>query len=401
MSQYDMLIIGGGLIGLATAYHYLQQHPDAKLALLEKESAVGQHQSGRNSGVLHSGIYYKPGSHRAAMCRTGKAMMEQFCVEQDVDFDLCGKVIVAKEESELPAMQRIFERGQANGVACELIGRERLLEIEPHVRGVQAIHVPEAGIADYPAVSQKLAQLVGELGGEVICNARVTGIRESASEVVVESERGDFSAETLIACAGLYSDRIATLAGVTSDIKIVPFRGEYYQLRKSAEHVCRGLIYPVPDTRFPFLGVHFTKMIEGGVDCGPNAVLAFAREGYTKTTFNGRDLLDVLRYSGFQKLAFKYWGYGLGEMWRSVNKRAFVTALQELIPSVTAADLAPHPAGVRATALTPTGDMYDDFAFAQTARTFHVINAPSPAATASLAIGQHIIETVTNNRHLF
>lgn len=391
MAHYDMLIIGGGLVGLATAYRYLQQNPGNKLIVLEKETAVVQHQSGRNSGVLHSGIYYKPGSHRALMCRTGKAMMEQFCQEHAIAYDICGKVIVAKNESEVPAMERIYERGQANSVACELIGRERLREIEPHVQGVQAIHVAEAGIADYPAVGRHLAQLIGEMGGQVVCRAKVTNIRESATEVVVESSQGEFTAVQLIACAGLYSDRLAELSGVQSDIKIVPFRGEYFQLQPAAENYCRGLIYPVPDARFPFLGVHFTKMIEGGVDCGPNAVLAFAREGYTKMDINGRELLEVLSYSGFQKLALKHWAYGLGEMWRSFSKRAFVSALQALIPAVTVADLAPHPSGVRATALTPTGGMYDDFAFTQTARTLHVINAPSPAATASLAIGEHIV----------
>ena len=388
---FDLLIIGGGLIGLATAYRYLQQNPDAKLTLLEKEPVVGLHQSGRNSGVLHSGIYYKPGSHRAIMCRTGKAMMEAFCETHAIDYDLCGKVIVAKEESEIPAMERIYERGQANGVTCELIGQERLREIEPHVRGVRAIHVAEAGIADYPAVSRQLARLIVEMGGQVVCNALVTGLRESANEVVVQSSQGDFVAKRLISCAGLYSDRLAKMDGVQSKIQIVPFRGEYFQLKPHAERFCNGLIYPVPDARFPFLGVHFTKMIEGGVDCGPNAVLAFAREGYRKRDFNGRDLLEVLGYRGFQRLAFKYWGYGLGEMWRSFNKRAFVAALQGLIPEVSSADLDPHPAGVRATALTPAGEMYDDFAFAQTARTLHVINAPSPAATASLAIGAHIV----------
>ncbi|MGB1250646.1 MAG: L-2-hydroxyglutarate oxidase [Candidatus Promineifilaceae bacterium] len=394
MSQYDMLIIGGGLVGLATAYRYLQQYPNASVLLVEKESAVGQHQSGRNSGVLHSGIYYKPGSLRATMCRSGKALMEQFCDEHAVDYDLCGKVIVAKEASELPAMQRIYERGQANGVACELIGRERLLELEPHVRGVQAIHVPEAGIADYPAVAKKLAGLIVAKGGEVRCDTKVIGLQESPTEVVVQTNQGDFSASRLISCAGLYSDRVAEMAGVQSEVTIVPFRGEYFQLRPQAEHYCRGLIYPVPDTRFPFLGVHFTKMIEGGVDCGPNAVLAFAREGYKKSDVNLRELGSVLGYAGFQKLAFKYWAYGLGEMWRSFNKRAFVSALRGLIPEVNIEDLAPHPAGVRATALTRNGEMFDDFAFAQTARTLHVINAPSPAATASLVIGQHIVAMV-------
>ncbi len=390
--MYDVVIIGGGLVGLATAYQYLNKFPDAKLALLEKESAVGLHQSGRNSGVLHSGIYYKPGSQRALLCRKGKSMMEAFCEEHGVDYELCGKVIVAKDESELSALQKIYDRGQANGVRCEVISQDRMLEIEPHVKGVQAIHVPEAGIADYPAVSQMLATQITQLGGEVHVNTAVTRIQESAQDVVIETTQGAFTTQHLIACAGLHSDRIAKLAQVDTPVRIIPFRGEYFQLTMQAEHYCNGLIYPVPDTRFPFLGVHFTKMIEGGVDCGPNAVLAFAREGYTNTQLNLKDLFEALRYRGFQKFAFKYWDYGLSEMRRSFSKRAFVKALQALIPAVTVADLAPHPAGVRAMALTADGEMYDDFAFANTARMTHIINAPSPAATACFAIGEYVVE---------
>ncbi len=389
---YDVIIIGGGLVGLATAYQYLQKFPDAKLALLEKEDAVGLHQSGRNSGVLHSGIYYKPGTQRASLCRKGKEMMEAFCEQHGVDYDLCGKVIVAKDESELPALQRIYDRGQINGIKCEVISQERLLEIEPHVRGIQAIHVPEAGIADYPAAARMLAAQITKLGGEVHVNTTVTGIQETANEVVVETTNNTFTAQHLIACAGLHSDRIAKLANVDTPVRIIPFRGEYFQLTADTEHYCNGLIYPVPDTRFPFLGVHFTKMIEGGVDCGPNAVLAFAREGYTNTQFNLKDLSEALRYRGFQKFAFKYWDYGLSEMRRSFSKRAFVKALQALIPAVTVADLDPHPAGVRAMALTADGEMHDDFAFANTERMTHVINAPSPAATACFAIGDYIVE---------
>ena len=393
MTPEKLIIIGGGLVGLATAYQYLQQHPGRHITLLEKESGVGQHQSGRNSGVLHSGIYYKPGSHKATMSLAGKEMMERFLKEEALPYDLCGKVIVAREERELPALKQILANGQANGVTCELIGETRLKEIEPHVRGIQAIHVPQAGIADYPAVARRLAEKITALGGEVCTNVTVTKIEERPSEVTVLTTKGGFSATQVVTCAGLYSDRLAKMTAPEQlSAQIVPFRGEYYQLKPHAEQLCNGLIYPVPDPQFPFLGVHFTKMIEGGVDCGPNAVLAFAREGYKMGDVNLKDLWESLSYVGFRKLAAKHWRFGLGEMWRSVNKAAFVHALQGLIPEVTAADLTPHPAGVRAQALTPTGEMVYDFDFVSSKRVIHVVNAPSPAATVSLNIGNHIVQ---------
>jgi L-2-hydroxyglutarate oxidase LhgO len=397
MKTDDLLIVGGGLVGLATAYHYLQIFPDSKLTLLEKEHAIGLHQSGRNSGVLHSGIYYKTGSLRAKMCLAGKANMETFCKTEGIDFDICGKVIVAKDASELPQLDKIYERGVANGVRCRLIGQEQLLEIEPHVRGIRAIYVENAGIINYPAVAQKLSEKIQAMGGEIILNAPVTSIKTLKNEVVVQSTLGEFIAARLVTCAGLHSDRLAQMSnGQTPNVKIVPFRGEYFQLKPQSQHLCRGLIYPVPDPRFPFLGVHFTKMIQGGVDCGPNAVLAFAREGYNKRDFNRQDLWETIAYRGFQKLAFKYWQQGLTEMWRSYNQNAFVKELQKLIPAITKDDLEPHPAGVRAMAITPDGEMLDDFAFLESDRCLHVVNAPSPAATASLAIGAHIVEKVTN-----
>ena len=393
MSKTNLIIIGGGLIGLATGYQYLQKHPDHTIIVIEKEAQVGLHQSGRNSGVLHSGVYYAPGSKKATMSIEGKRMMETFMEEEGLDYELCGKVIVAKNESEIPALKKIYENGSTNGVGCEMIGRERLLEIEPHVTGVQAIHVPVAGIADYPAVAVRLAEKIGEMGSEVKLGTTVLGIEERAHEAVVKTDKGDFTTERVVACAGLHSDRIAKMTAPEQvKAQIVPFRGEYYQLKPQAVHLCKGLIYPVPDPRFPFLGVHFTKMIEGGVDCGPNAVLALAREGYDWRTFNGQDLMESLGYSGFRKLAFKYWKFGLGEMWRSFSKPAFVKALQGLIPEITADDLEPHPAGVRAQALTPDGEMVYDFDFVTSQRVVHVVNAPSPAATVSLNIGKHIVQ---------
>lgn len=394
MAQRDLLVIGGGIVGLATAYRYLQQNPGSSVTVAEKESAVGMHQSGRNSGVLHSGIYYQPGSYRAKLCVEGKLAMEQFCHENSVAYERCGKVIVAVSADELPGLQAIYEKGQANGVRCELIGPERLRELEPHVNGIKAIHVPDAGIVDYSGVCQKLALRIEEMGGKIVLNARITGIHERSNQVIAMSTSAlfHFATDQLVSCAGLYSDKVAAMGKAAEDIQIVPFRGEYYKLKPTVEHFCNGLIYPVPDPAFPFLGVHFTKMALGGVECGPNAVLALRREGYRKTDVDWDELREIVRYPGFRKLAFKYWPQGAGEMWRSFNKRAFVKALQRLIPEIRASHLTAIPAGVRATALKEDGSMFDDFAFTQTARTLHVVNAPSPAATASLAIASMIVD---------
>jgi len=389
----DLLIIGAGVVGLATAYNYLQQFPDKKVIVLEKEGQVAAHQTGRNSGVMHSGIYYRPGSYRAKMCATGKAALEAFCEREGIPYKRCGKVIVALDEEQLPSLQRIYERGQANGVACEVIGRERLGEIEPHTAGIKAIHVPEAGIVDYAQVCRRLAELITQMGGQVLLNTQVTGMTENAHEVVVSSTLGDFSTQQVVSCAGLYSDRVAGMANrAKEDLQIVPFRGEYYELKPEVHHLCKGLIYPVPDTRFPFLGVHFTLMISGSVECGPNAVLAFAREGYRWTDFNARDLLESLGYIGFRKLAMKYWRTGIGEMWRSLSKPAFVNALQRLVPAIQANHLIWSPAGVRAQVVNSDGTLLDDFAFSHSPRTFHVLNAASPAATSCLEVGRYIVE---------
>ncbi len=389
---YDVAIVGGGIVGLATAWQFQQKYPDRSIVLLEKESEVGFHQTGRNSGVLHSGIYYKPGSMRAINCRAGKLAMERFCEEQGVPYDLCGKVIVAVDESELERLEGIYQRGQQNGVQCEMISAERLREIEPHVAGVRAIHVPEAGIVDYKAVCVKLADVLMNGGAVIQFNARVSAIRNTSDEIIVESSAGAVRAKQIITCPGLYSDRVASLSGHHPRTKIVPFRGEYYELLPHAESLVNGLIYPTPDPRFPFLGVHFTRMIQGGVECGPNAVLAFAREGYRMRDVNLRDMFEVLTYPGFLMLAAKYWKTGLGEMWRSVSKRAFVKALQRLVPEITTNDLHAAPAGVRAQALQRDGQLADDFIIEQSDRVINVLNAPSPAATASLNIGKEIVD---------
>lgn len=394
----DLVVVGGGIVGLATAFRFVERFPDATVTVLEKETSIAQHQTGHNSGVLHSGIYYKPGSLKAINCREGKKAMEAFCEAEEIPFERCGKVIVAVKQSDLPSLEKIYQRGQQNGVECEKIGTERLAEIEPHVRGVAAIHVPESGIVDYSAVCHRLEQRLREKGSQVVTQAKVLGIRQTDSEVVLESTAGDFSAPHAVTCAGLQSDRVAKLSGAELDSRIVPFRGEYFELKPSARHLCRHLIYPTPDPAFPFLGVHFTRMINGGVECGPNAVLALAREGYGKTTINLPDLADSLSYGGFLRLAARHWRMGAGEMWRSINKQAFVKALQRLAPEISADDLEPAPAGVRAQAVAADGSMVDDFLINLTGRVVNVVNAPSPAATASLNIGSLIVDRLAELR---
>lgn len=392
MKEVDVAIIGGGIVGLATAYQLLQRHPEKRVVVLEKESSVGAHQTGHNSGVLHSGIYYKPGSLKAQNCRVGKRAMEAFCEAEGIPYDVCGKVIVAVDDAEIPRLERILERGQANEVACEMIDRERLHELEPHAAGVQAIHVPEAGIVNYRRVGERLAEIIGERGSEVLCDARVVGFQKDGGHVVLQTKQGEVQARYAVNCCGLHSDRMSKMTGHQSDAKILPFRGEFYELKPESQHLCRNLIYPVPDPSFPFLGVHFTRMIDGGVECGPNAVLAFAREGYRKTDINIADLVETLTYSGFLRLAAKYWRVGAGEMWRSFSKAAFVKALQRLMPEIRSEDLTPARAGVRAQAISPAGDMVDDFVIQASDNVINVNNAPSPAATSSLNIGNIIVD---------
>jgi len=388
----DVLILGGGIVGLATAYRLSERYPRVRLRVLEKEHELAEHQTGHNSGVLHSGIYYKPGSLKAINCRTGKLAMEAFCRDEGIDYDICGKVIVAVDHSELPALARIYERGQANGVRCGRIGRERLAELEPHAAGIEAIHVPEAGIVDFRQVCRRLAEIVCERGGDIVVDAEVFDIDQADGQVLVATTAGDFEAGAVVNCCGLYCDKVTRMSGQKPGAKIIPFRGEYFEVRPEAAHLCRNLIYPVPDPSFPFLGVHFTRMISGGLECGPNAVLAMAREGYRKTDINLAELAESLTYPGFVKLALRYWRVGVGEMWRSLSKAAFVRALQRLMPEIRSEHLEPAPAGVRAQAVAPDGSMVDDFLIQTHGAVVNVGNAPSPAATSSLNIGNLIVD---------
>ncbi len=393
----DVIVMGGGIVGLATAWQLLQKRPGLRLRLLEKEQTLAAHQTGRNSGVIHSGIYYKPGSLRAQNCRDGKLALEQFCSEHGVAWKRTGKVIVATSTEQLPSLKSIYERGQQNGVLCEIIDRPRLLELEPHCAGIQAIHVPEAGIVDYPGVCQRLGELITAAGGQITYGARITAIRQSTDCVAVQTTAGNFEAQQAVNCTGLFSDRIARLSGQPLRERIVPFRGEYYVLKPAAEHFCQTLIYPVPDTRFPFLGVHFTRMIHGGVECGPNAVLALAREGYHWGVISPRDLFESLTYPGFLRMAARYWKMGLTEMWRSLSRQAFVRSLQHLVPEIRSEHIDPAPAGVRAQALGIDGKLVDDFLIVRHERVLNVCNAPSPAATASLNIGKLVAEKLLLN----
>ncbi|SFU48273.1 L-2-hydroxyglutarate oxidase [Alicyclobacillus macrosporangiidus] len=393
--MYDVVIVGGGIVGLATAHAWIQREPRQRVAVVEKEPRVGEHQTGHNSGVIHSGIYYKPGSLKARLAREGNRRMVAFCRKHGIAHEVCGKVIVAADESERAGLLRLYQRGLDNGLQIRLIGQDELRELEPHVRGVAAIHVPMTGIVNYRQVCEALADDIRQAGGEIWLGQEVVGLVERGDGVVVQT-RGDrgqtaeYHARLVVNCGGLFSDRIARLGGVDTGVRIVPFRGEYYELSEERRHLVRNLIYPVPDPNFPFLGVHFTRMIDGRVDVGPNAVLAFRREGYTKWDVNVRDLGESLTFPGFRRLARKYWRQGVAEMIRSYSKRAFVRNVQRLMPEITEDDLRPAPAGVRAQALTRDGQLVDDFAVIRQGRVVHVCNAPSPAATASLCIGEYI-----------
>ncbi|GAA5504826.1 L-2-hydroxyglutarate oxidase [Novipirellula caenicola] len=389
----DVVIIGGGIVGLATATTLIQRHPSLEVCVVEAESQVAAHQSGHNSGVLHSGIYYKPGSAKAITCRRGKALMEAFCDEHQIAWDRCGKVVVATDAIEAERLDAIAARASENGVEYRRIDTDELRKIEPSVAGVAALHVPETGIVNYAKVCEAMRQQILQRGGHVVLSFKVKQIESVSSSVAItDLNNRTIHCGRMINCAGLQSDRILRMAGGQPAVKIVPFRGEYYDLVPEREHLCRHLIYPVPNPSFPFLGVHFTRMIDGGVECGPNAVLALSRHGYDWRTFHAGDLLETLRYGGFRKLARKYWRTGAGEIHRSLRKPAFVAALQKLIPSIRASDLRPGRAGVRAQAVTPEGDLVDDFLIETTNHAIHVLNAPSPAATASLAIGGTIVD---------
>ncbi len=394
----DFIVIGGGIVGLATAWQLSQRFPGSSIRLLEKENELAAHQSGRNSGVLHSGIYYKPGSLKAKTCRAGKAAMEAFCREHSVPYEICGKIIVAVDASEVDRLDAIHQRGLQNGVNNHWLDEKQIREIEPHAAGVRALHVPESGIVDYPAVCHKLSELLQQGGNFVHLKSEAMAIESDRDQVHISTRDARYTCNFLVTCSGLHSDRIVRMSGLKPPAQIVPFRGEYYELKDHRRHLCRNLIYPVPDPKFPFLGVHFTRMIHGEVECGPNAVLALAREGYTWGTIRWKDLLESVGYRGFLRLAGQHWRMGIGEIHRSISKAAFVRALQRLMPDVRAEDLIACRAGVRAQAIAPDGSMIDDFLWVSGHRMLHVCNAPSPAATASLEIGRLIAERVAEER---
>jgi L-2-hydroxyglutarate oxidase LhgO len=385
-------IIGGGIVGLATAYEVLNRFPSLRLVLLEKEDGPGRHQTGHNSGVLHCGLYYKPGSTKARLAVQGIRKMVDFCREHDVPFEQCGKIVVATEQEELPRLESLLERGTANGLeGLRKLGPEQIREIEPHAAGLAAIHVPQEGIVDFPAVAEALVKEIRSRGGEVHFSSEVLKLK-SKNEWLIETKNGDHQADFLINCAGLHCDRVSRMAGNHDPARIVPFRGEYFKIREDRQHLVRNLIYPVPDPKFPFLGVHFTRMIHGGVEAGPNAVLAFAREGYRMTDISFRDMIETFTYKGFWNFFLRYPGMCWDELRRSLSKQLFCRSLQRLVPDLRIDDLVHGGAGVRAQALTPTGELVQDFYFVRQSRALHVLNAPSPAATAALAIAEDVVD---------
>jgi len=395
LPAYDVIIAGAGIVGLATALGVLEQDPEVKLLILEKEAGEARHQTGNNSGVIHSGIYYKPGSLKAVNCITGYNLLLEFCRKHGIYFDICGKVIVAVSQSEVPGLNAIYERGLANGLdKIRLIGKDELKELEPHASGVKAIHVPYTGIIDYKVVAKKYAELIIKAGGEIQFNSKVKRIRSCNNLYDVETSSGSFNTKVFVNCCGLQSDEVAGLTERKVDTRIIPFRGEYYKIRPERRHLVKNLIYPVPDPAFPFLGVHFTRMVTGEVEAGPNAVLAFKKEGYIRTSLSAKDSFRIFTWNGFYKIASKYYKTGLGEFRRSFSKKAFVKALQRLMPEITESDLIAGGAGVRAQAISKDGRLIDDFLIHENGNIINVLNAPSPAATSSIAIGKTIAERI-------
>lgn len=390
--QFEIAVIGAGIVGLATALELSRRFPGMSIVVLEKEETVGSHQTGHNSGVIHSGIYYKPGSLKARLCVSGARALVHFCQEHSLPYEICGKVIVASSIDEVPRLEELYRRGQGNGLRdLKMISADEIREYEPYSFGVRGIHVPETGIVNYRNVADKFVELIVRGGGQVLLSHEVIGIRQLATHLVIETTRGTVTTKFIINCAGLHSDRISRMANMELGLKIIPFRGEYYELAPSKRANVKSLIYPVPDSRFPFLGVHFTRRIAGGVEVGPNAILALKREGYSKRSFQPGDVLDSILFPGFWKMAAKYWRTSVGEYYRSWNKQAFVRALQRLMPTIREQDLIPGGSGVRAQAVDSHGKLIDDFYFVHSDRMMHVCNVPSPAATASLAIAKYIV----------
>jgi L-2-hydroxyglutarate oxidase LhgO len=392
-----IIIVGGGIVGLATAFRLGQRFPGARITVLEKEDQPGKHQSSHNSGVLHCGLYYKPGSVRARLAVTGIRQMVEFCQENAVPHDVCGKLVVAADESEVPRLKALQERGTANGLeGLRWLGRDEMHEIEPYAGGVAALRVPQEGICDYPRVCEILAAKLAASGAKVATSARVDRLDRTGGGWLARTTAGDFESDFLINCAGLHSDRVLQIAGERRELRVLPFRGEYYKIKPERQHLVRNLIYPVPDPRFPFLGVHFTRLIHGGVECGPNAVLALAREGYRKTDFNPADLFDVLTYAGFWRFLLRYRATAWYELRRSFSRELFGRSLERLLPEIQTSDLDTGGSGVRAQAISPEGEIYQDFCLVARPNALHVLSAPSPAATASLAIGNEIVTMVEN-----
>ncbi len=390
---YDVLIVGAGIVGLATALKIKEKKPTLSVVVLDKEDSIAQHQTGNNSGVIHSGLYYKPGSQKAINCITGYKMLVEFCDTHNIDYELCGKVVVAIDEAELPELEKLYKRGLEHGLeGLKMLDAEGIKAFEPHINGIKGFHVPQTGIVNYTLVAKKMAEVFKGLGGKIVLNAKVTKVDKTDSSVTVQAGNSRYKASYLVNCAGLYSDKVARLNGDNEPIKIIPFRGEYFKLSKEKEYLIKNLVYPVPDPDFPFLGVHFTRMKKGGVEAGPNAVLAYKREGYKKSQINLGEFFETLAWPGFRKVAAKYWKTGMGEFYRSYSKKAFTKALQRLLPEITMNDLVPGGAGVRAQACDKEGGLLDDFSIHESDRTVNVYNAPSPAATSSLAIGNTIAD---------